>query len=450
MSGGRPPHGSAPKRPAPKGTTSPTDAPPLEDDVVREQEGYRLRAACGLCRHPALDPVLALTPSPLATAFVSASAASTRQPRLPLDLVRCRACGHVQLLQIADRFRVFARSYDAHEASPAMTAHLTAFARYLMERFPSASNALVVDIGANDGTFLKAFENAGRRVQGIEPAANLAGRAVAKGIRTHAGFFLPAVADRLEEERGRAAYVTAQMAFAEAEKPDELLEAVGLILARDGVFAFEVAYLGALIEQCAFDSIIHRVLDYHALAPLVRFFAANDFEIIAVDRTPPHRGSLRGIAQRLGGPYPRDPAVDELLAAERAKGLDDPATYVTLGERIAKKTAVLAGRLLALKAAGSRIAGYGATACATTLLAHLGLDDDLLDFVCDDTPEKEGLRLPGSGVLIRPGNVLYADPRPDVVLILAWNHADAIIARHPRFRAEGGRFLIPLPALREV
>ena len=420
------------------------------DDAVRGEEGYRLRQACGLCHHPALDLILALSPSPLANAFVTPEAAGLRQPRLPLDLVRCRACGHVQLLQIVDRFRVFARSYDPHEASPRMTAHLKAFARYLMERFPSASDALVVDIGANDGTFLKAFEDAGRRVQGIEPAANLAGRALAKGVRTHAGFFLPAVADRLEEERGRAAYVTAQMAFAEAEKPGELLEAVGLILARDGVFAFEVAYLGALIEQCAFDSITHRVLDYHALAPLVRFFAANDFEIIAVDRTPPHRGSLRGIAQRLGGPYPRDPAVDELLAAEEAAGLADPETYAALGERITRKTAVIAGRLLALKAAGARIAGYGATACATTLLAHLGLDDDLLDFVCDDTPEKEGLGLPGSRVVVRRGDALYAEPRPDVVFVLAWNHADAIIARHPRFRAEGGRFLIPLPMLREV
>ncbi len=420
------------------------------DEAERAEAGYRVRSACGLCHHPALDLVLALSPSPVANAFVAPDSGGLPQPRLPLDLVRCRACGHVQLLQIVDRFRIFARSFDPHGASPGMTAHLKAFARYLMERFPSAPDALVVDVGANDGTFLKAFEDAGRRVQGIEPAANLAGRALAKGVRTHAGFFLPTVADRLEEERGRAAYVTAQMAFAEAEKPGELLEAVGVILARDGVFAFEVAYLGALVEQCAFDSVTHRVLDYHALAPLVRFFAANDFEIIACDRTPPHRGSLRGIAQRLGGPYPRDPAVDELLVAEAAAGLADPATYVALGERITRKVAVLAGRLLALKAAGARIAGYGATACATTLLAHLGLDDDLLDFVCDDTPEKEGLALPGTGVVVRPGEALYAEPRPDIVLVLAWNHADAIIARHPRFRAEGGRFLVPLPTLREV
>ncbi|MFO1129668.1 MAG: class I SAM-dependent methyltransferase [Rhodospirillales bacterium] len=450
MSGGGSPKGPSDHRtPAPGGSPFglPHGSPPA---AAEGDHGYRLRQACGLCHHPGLDQVLALSPSPLANAFVTPEDVERREPRLPLDLVRCRACGHIQLLQIVDRYRVFARSYDAHAASPGMTAHLRAFARHLMERFPSAGDALVVDIGANDGTFLKAFEDAGRRVQGIEPAANLAGRAVAKGIRTHAGFFLPAVADRLEEERGRAAYVTAQMAFAETEKPGELLEAVAVILARDGVFAFEVAYLGAMVEQTAFDSITHRVLDYHALGPLVRFFAANDFEIIAVDRTPPHRGSLRGIVQRLGGPYPRDPAVGELLAAEAAAGLADPATYVALGERISRKTAVIAGRLLALKAAGVRIAGYGATACATTLLSHLGLDDDLLDFVADDTPEKHGLRLPGSRVVVRPGEALYADPRPDVVLVLAWNHADAIIARHARFRAEGGRFLVPLPTLREV
>jgi SAM-dependent methyltransferase len=423
----------------------PAAGPPAEP-------GWRRRLACSLCHGPALDPVLTLPPSPVASAFAADRATALAEPTLPLSLWRCRTCGHVQLGQIVDRFRVFARALAAHGGSPAMVAHLAAFAEDLMQRYPSSREALVIDIGCNDGTLLKAFEDAGRRVQGIEPAVDVAGLALGRGIRTHAGFFLPAVAERLEEERGRAAYVIAQMAFAEAERPAELLEAVSLILARDGVFAFEVAYLGDLLEQAAFDGITHRVLDYHALAPLVRFFAANDFEVIAARRTPPHRGSLRGIVQRLGGPHRRDPSVDMVLAWEEAAGLDDPATYRRFADEVAARTAAIAARLAGLRDAGLSIAGYGATACATTLLHALaahGFAADGLSGIFDDTPEKAGLFLPGAGVPIIAGRDRAAQP-PDVLVVLAWNHADAILPRLAGFLAGGGRVIVPLPDLREL
>lgn len=415
--------------------------------------GYRHRRACSLCHHPQLTTVLALPPTPVANAFAHDPATARAEPSLPLELVRCSGCGHVQLRQIVDRYRVCARSLAPHGASPAMVRHLDAFAGELMQRYPSAREALVVDIGCNDGTLLKVFEDAGRRVQGIEPAVDVAGLAIARGIRTHAGFFQPAIAERLEEERGRAAYVIAQMAFAEAERPAELLEAVSLILARDGVFAFEVAHLQALVGQTAFDGITHRVLDYHALAPLVRFFAANDFEVIAAGRTAPHRGSLRGIAQRLGGPHRGDPSVAAILGEEAADGLAAASTFERFADRVAATQARLADRLAGLAAAGLRIAGYGAPPCATTLLhavcAH-GFDASGLTAVFDDTPEKAGLFVPGLGVPIRPGASLLDPPRPDVLVLLAWNHADAILPRLTRYRAEGGRVLIPLPEPREV
>lgn len=429
--------------PAAAGAPAPIPAP---------DPGFRLRQACSLCHLAELAPVLRLAPSPLANAFAGDREAARAEPKLPLDLVRCRGCGHVQLAQIVDRYRVFARSLAPHGASPAMVAHLEAFARDLIALYPSARDALVVDIGCNDGTLLKAFEESGRRVQGIEPAVDVAGQALARGIRTHAGFFLPAVAERLEEERGRAAYVIAGMAFAEAERPAELLEAVSLILARDGVFAFEVAHLAPLIADAAFDGITHPVLDYHALAPLVRFFAANDFEVIAARRTAVGRGRLRGIAQRLGGPHPRDGSVEALLQAEAAAGLGEAAAFARFAQDVEVAIARLAEHIGGLAARGVRMAGYGAAPAATTLLHALaarGLAADALACVYDDAPEKAGLYLPGLGLPVRAAAALAEAP-PDVILVLAWPHLDAILPRLASFRAGGGRVLVPLPVLREL
>lgn len=410
---------------------------------------YHNRKDCGLCGSTDLVTALRLAPSPIANAFVGADQRQQVDPRLPLELGRCRNCGHVQLLAIVDRFRLLTHNIDAHSDSPMMVAHLRAFARQLIERYPSPKDALVVEIGCNDGTLLKAFEDSGRRAQGTEAAANLAGQAVARGIRTHAGFFAPPVAERIEEERGRAAYIIAQMAFAQAENLGELLEGVSLLLARDGIFTFEVPYLGEMIRLGAYDSISHRLLDYHALRPLLPFFAANDLEIIAVDRTPAHRGSLRGIAQRLGGPYPTDHSVGTLLAAEEAIGLGNAESLAGFAAKIERSRAELLQLLGQVKASGGRIAGYGATACSTTLLHHLGVDRTLLEFIIDDTPAKQGLYTPGLHIPIRDSQALY-DERPDYVLILAWNFADSILARHERYSTIGGQFLVPLPEPRLI
>lgn len=411
--------------------------------------GLHTRVRCSLCGSDDLASVVKLAPTPIANAFVAAEQLALSEARHPLDLGRCRSCGHVQLLPLVDRYRVFTHNLDAHSASPTLVAHLRAFARQLMERYPSGKDSLAVEIGCNDGSFLKAFEDSGRRVQGVEPAANLAAQAVARGIRTHAGFFSSPIAERIEEERGRAAYVVAQMAFAQAENLSELLEGVSVLLARDGIFAFEVPYLGDMIRQGAYDSITHRLLDYHAIRPLIPFLAANDLELIAVERTPSHRGSLRGIAQRLGGPYPTDDSVGALLFEEEATGLGTPENLTGFAARIERSRAQLARTLHELKASGARIAGYGATPCSTTLLHHLGVEGALFDYILDDTPTKQGLYTPGLHIPIRESQALY-DDRPDYVLVLAWNFAEAIITRHERYRAMGGRFLVPLPDLHQI
>jgi hypothetical protein len=404
----------------------------------------RRRDRCSLCRGGDLVAAVSLTPTPPGNGFVSRRSLDAPQPCYPLDLALCNGCGHVQLLDIVNRIEAVARPADAVAASPPALARLQAAAEALIDRLARRGEPLVIDLGSNDGSFLQVFKDRGWRVQGVEPAANVAGQAILAGIPTHPGLFMPSIALRIAEERGPALLVTAEQCFAEAEDPFEMMAGVHLLLAPDGLFVFEVAYLGAIIEHGLFDRITHADLDYHSVAPLRDFFAACDMELIRVERTDSHHGGLRGLVQRLGGPYAADASVEALIAEEARLGLGQLSTLARFAERIAATRSRLRADVRRWRAAGKRIAGYGAGPHATTLLYHLGLDSGVIDFIADDSERKHGLYTPGLHIPVLPAEALDAE-RPDIVLMLAWGHADAIRQRHAAFIAAGGTFVQPLP-----
>ncbi len=267
-------------------------------------EPCRPLTSCRMCGAGGLRAVLTLAPTPTGDGLIAPADAGAARPRLPLTLNRCAACGHVQLADLVDRIRILGRPVAAIGADPRRRQASEALARQLIARLSPPRDALIVGIGSNDGTILKPFDDAGCRVQGIEPAANVAGAAIAAGIPTHPGLFSPQVAEKIEEERGRAALILAGQAFAEAGDPAAWMEGVRLLLRRDGVFAFCVDGLADLIETARIDKITHRTIDYHAIAPLKRFLAASDLHLFAAERLP--GGALFGLAQRFGGPHAPD------------------------------------------------------------------------------------------------------------------------------------------------
>lgn len=409
-------------------------------------EGLRRRTVCRLCGASALDRVLSLVPTPPANAFVAASERGKPQDPLPLDVFLCRDCGHVQLLDVVDPLRLFQRRRSAIQGLPFSIAYAESFAGDLIQRFQPARDALVIEIGSNDGTLLRCLEHAGMRPQGIEPAVDLARSAIAQGVPTFPGFFSPAIAARLEEERGRASIVIAHSVFAHADDLTGLLEGVQQLLARDGIFVFEVAYLLDVIERNTIDTFRHENLDYHSVLPLVRFLHASDMELIGVEQVGGAGGRLRGYAQRLGGRYRADGSVSGFCQREKQAALAEPATFRRLEERIAELRHSLIAMLAEVRARGGQVAGYGAPARATTLLHQLGLGPELIDFIVDDRPWKQGLYMPGMLIPVVPPEALY-ERQPDVVVVLAWDYAKDIVARHHAYRSAGGRFIVPLPEI---
>ncbi len=263
-------------------------------------------------------------------------------------------------------------------------------------------------------------------------------------------FFSSKLAARLQAEHGPADVVTANNVFAHLKNLEDIVSGVRRLLKPDGVFTFEVQYLGDLLAGNLFDIVYHEHLCYYHVSPLVSFFSAKGMEVFDVQRVPVHGGSIRVFVQRKGGPHPRDHRLDVILAEERARGLETPLPYTRFSERMEQNKRALQGLLGHLRNEGKRIVGYGAPAKATTFLYTFGISRNTLDYIVDDDATfKQGRYMPGLHVPIVPPSRLHLD-RPEYCLLLAWNFAEQIMRNHADFANRGGRFIIPVPEPRVI
>jgi len=393
-----------------------------------------------------LSKVLSLAPTPLANAFVTAEELAREQRRYPLDLWLCRACGHVQLLDVVDPRILYEHYVYVSGTSPVFVRHFEAYAGYVAERFRPPRGGLVMDIGSNDGTLLGFFQRAGNRVIGIEPAQEISEASRRSGIPAITGFFTPELAAQIAGEHGPASVITANNVLAHIDDLDAVVRGIERLLAPEGVFVFEVSYLVDVLEKTLFDTIYHEHVDYHSVEPLVPFFARRGLELIEATRVDSHGGSLRGVVQRAGGPHAVGASVLDAIAHEQRMKLREESTFHAFDGHIRDLGVRLVRLLRELKSEGRRVAGFGAPAKATTLLYQLGIEPGMIDFIVDDSPLKQGRYSPGMHIPVVPAQALY-ERRPDYVLLLAWNFAQPIIAKHAAFREAGGRFIVPLPAV---
>ncbi len=403
------------------------------------------RDTCRLCGSRRLTPVLELTPTPPANAFVDEARLSEPQQAFPLDVFFCEDCAHVQLLDVVDPELLFADYVYVSGTSPVFVEHFRAYAEAVTNTYaPEPLGALVLDIGSNDGTLLSQFKALGFSVLGVDPAREIAARATAAGIETLPAFFSHDLAQTLRRERGAAQIITANNVFAHADDLVGITEGIHTLLADGGVFVFEVSYLVDVFEKTLFDTIYHEHLAYHSVKPLQRFFQNQGMELIAAERVGSHGGSLRGVAQLKGGPHRVTPSVQALIAREEELGLDRAETLQALGDKIDRVKAELIALLQDLKSQGCSIAAFGAPAKATTLMYHFGIGPDVIDFIVDDSPLKQGLYSPGMHIPVLPSEAIFSK-KPDAVVILAWNFAEPIMRNHARYLEQGGRFVVPLP-----
>lgn len=413
---------------------------------------FKVRTACALCAAPeqSLRKVLELAPTPPANEFVHAHELGTVQTPIPLSLLLCERCGHLQLAEIADPERLFGHYVYVSGTSAVFVAHFAELARNLVDRFGLGAESFVVDVGSNDGTLLKQFQKMGTgKVLGIDPAAEIVRAAEAAGVPTRQGFFTQELAEEVRASIAPADVICANNVFAHAEDLSGFAKAVAGLLSDDGVFVFEVSYLVDVVQKLLFDTIYHEHLAYHAVKPLVRFFQGLGLRLFDAERIDSHGGSVRCYVCRDVAQHQDSDRLAGLLEVEQELGLFEPALYGRFKERISARGRELRARLAEISAAGQQVAGFGAPAKLTTLMYEFGLDEKSVAFIVDDSVWKQGRYTPGTHIPVLPPAALY-ERRPDWCVVFAWNFADSIVKKHGEYTKAGGRFLVPLPELREM
>lgn len=407
----------------------------------------RHRTTCRLCESKDLSLVFSLTPTPPANALLSDEVLHNKEEYYPLDLFFCDHCRHLQLLDVVDPATLFENYVYVSGTSPVFVRHFESYAEDVVHRFRLKTGDLAVEIGSNDGTLLRFFKRAGMRTLGVDPAKKIAEIATASGLETWPEFFDQAVASRILKIHGPAAVVCANNVFAHTDDLKGMTQNIRDLLTPEGVFIFEASYLLDVYEKTLFDTIYHEHLDYHSVKPLEGFLMKQGLELIEALRVDTHGGSLRGIAQKRGGPHAQGSSVKELINEEIRAGLDRPQTFHDFARRINQRKEELSQLLKEIKSQGKTIAGFGAPAKATTLMHHFGLGKDVIDFIVDSSPLKQGLFTPGLHVPILPPQSVQ-ERRPDYILILAWNFVPSIIESLKPFQNSGGRFIVPLPEVK--
>ena len=410
---------------------------------------YARRTTCRMCDLPRLDVVMRCEPTPYGDHYVPASRRDEVQPRYRMDVALCLDCGLVQLPDVVIPELLYWEYIYNTSISLGLSEHFDRYAAEMAGWTGAAASSLVVDIGSNDGTLLRSFKARGFKVLGIDPARDQARRANESGVLTENVFFTEELAHRLRAAHGPAAIVTANNVFANVDDLQDLAAGIRVMLAPDGVFTFETGYVVDLVRHSVIDNIYHEHLSYYSVVPLEEFFKRNGMELIDIQNVETKGGSLRGMVQLAEGSRRANrAAIDQLIAAEREAGFDRPEAYRAFAARMDEMRQDLRRRLAHAVAQGQTIAGYGASVGVTTLLYYYGLDETL-SYLVDDNPARHGLFTPGQHLPVYQSGVLAAR-RPDCVVLLAWRYADLIMRRHEAYRQAGGRFLIPLPVIREL
>jgi novobiocin biosynthesis protein NovU/D-mycarose 3-C-methyltransferase len=399
---------------------------------------------CRICGHGDRLPILDLGDMPLANRFIRPEQHHEPEPRFPLRLVLCAACGAVQLDEVVPRDVLFRDYIYVSGTSDLVHRHAAWLAKYAVDRYGLTTGDLVVEAASNDGSILKAFRWLGLRTLGIEPSSNIADVAREQGIDTVVDYFDERLGRELRSQVGPVKLLLARHVLAHVEDLQGFVAGIEALLAPEGVALIECPHLVPFYEGVEFDTIYHEHLCYFSLAVLQTLFGRHGLVIHDAQPVAIHGGSLVVHVSRPEAGYPISPRLQGILQREENLHLRKMPAWRLFADKVARVRRELPAFLDRLRLEGRTIAGYGAPAKGNTLLCACGIGPDRLAFTVDRSPAKQGLLTPGMHIPVRPPEALLA-ARPDVCLILAWNFADEIIVQQAAYREAGGTFALPLP-----
>jgi SAM-dependent methyltransferase len=399
---------------------------------------------CRLCDAPLRHTFVDLGMSPLCESFLAREQLDQMEPYFPLHVLVCSECFLVQLKEYVSPEHIFREYAYFSSYSTSWVAHAKAYCANITSRLGLGPQSLAVELASNDGYLLQHFLPLGVPVLGIEPAINVAQVAIGKGIPTCTEFFGRRLADELVSEGKKADLIIGNNVLAQVPDLNDFAGGMARLLKPEGVITLEFPHLERLIAENQFDTIYHEHFSYFSLVTIGRLAHRHGLKVIDVEELPTHGGSLRVYLAHAGSAHVPGARVAELLARERRLGYETPAAYASFAGQVQETKRKLLSLLIAAKAEGKRICGYGAPGKGNTLLNYCGIGRDFLDFTVDRNPYKHGRFTPGMHIPILPVEAID-EARPDYLLILPWNLKREIIAQMAHISRWGGRFIVPIP-----
>jgi hypothetical protein len=406
--------------------------------------GNLLDMDCRFCGAHQVEAFLDLTDQPHCNRLIPPELADREEPRFPLRAGYCRACTGVQIDHTIPKESMFSDYPYVSGTTKTLPAHFAATSKRLVESYGIAPGSLVVDIGSNDGTWLKQYAPFGLEVLGIEPASNVSDLATKAGIRTWTRFFNEETAEKILDEAGKAKLVTAAGVFFHLEELHSVCRGIKKILDADGVFCVQAIYLGGMLENVAFDQIYHEHLCYYTLRSLNYLLNQHGLEVFDVSVVQIHGGSLEAHVGHIGSRPIRE-SVSKLATVEAAKGYGEIDTYRAWATKVWKLRDDLVATLEDMSSRGKTVYCYGAPAKGATLLNSFGIGTDLVKLAVEKSPLKFNKMIPGVRIPIVDEDSV---PKPDAYLVLSWNFIDEFLVKEASYLRSGGMFIVPVPKLR--
>lgn len=415
--------------------------------TAKPRGDYLHHTTCRFCQSRRLVKVLDFGDVPLAGAFLKPEEFPAER-FYPLEIHFCQDCTLVQVLVAVPGEVLFRKYFFFSSAIRTLVEHFAELAAEIAERFAGGKDALVVEIGCNDGVLLRPLYELGIRCVGVDPATNVVEQIKIPGVTVVNDFFTEKLAFELLRSTGPADVIVSSYSFAHIDDMVDVMKGIAALLRPDGVFLFEVYYLGIVLDELQYDMMYHEHMSYYTLRSLELFFERFGMEVFDVEKLPLRAGTIRYYVRNKGRRRETiSPRVQELRDYERDRGYHRVETFFQYAERVQKSRADLIGLLGRLRREGKRIIGYGGSGRSTMIMNYCGIDSRYLEFVVDDAPAKLGWCMPGTHLPIKSWSAAAAEP-PDYALVFAWSFLDEIVRKRQEYLQNGGKFIVPLPEVR--
>ncbi len=401
---------------------------------------------CRFCQNKLTHEFIDLVNSPPSNSFLSIEELNAPEIFYPLKLYVCEKCFLVQIDEYKKSEDIFSNKYAYFSSySKSWLEHARQYVEIVTARFELNKESFIVEIGSNDGYLLQYFKKKNIPCLGIEPAKNTADVARAKGIEVISDFFDVRLAGRLIKERKKADLIVGNNVLAHVPDIKDFIKSLKILLKEDGLITLEFPHLMRLIEGNQFDTIYHEHFSYLSFRTVTQIFLEHELVLFDVDELPTHGGSLRVYAGHREDRSKRlSPNVEILNKKESDACMGDLSYYLNFQSKANKVKHRLLSFLLTQKREGKKVVAYGAAAKGNTLLNYCGIKRDLIEFVADASPHKQGKFLPGCHLPVVAEDSIR-EMKPEYVIVLAWNIKDEVLAQLSYIREWGGKFVVPVP-----